>query len=212
MNTRINTSEPSTRAQVWFYIAMLVIVAAALIFSSTYRFPVVVAAPRSAYVAQEFVKMDCPEGWDDIINHLPNWGEVGHHAFRMHHCERAAERGTAPLVVLNIPAKGRHQAQLTNVYIPSTYTTPVPTEDVVLPPVVVIPPVVVTPPTQEPGGEIPGEDQPEGNAPANGNPGNVKDVGHAGEDPNGQGTMPQDNAGGNGNGEHGSQGQGGGKK
>lgn len=42
-----------------------------------------------------------------------------------------------------------------------------------------------------------------------GNPGNTKDAGHAGEDPNGRGTMPLDNAGGNGNGEHGNQGQGG---
>jgi hypothetical protein len=41
----------------------------------------------------------------------------------------------------------------------------------------------------------------------NGNPGNIKDVGNAGENPNGNGTMPNDNAGGNGNGEHGNQGE-----
>lgn len=39
-----------------------------------------------------------------------------------------------------------------------------------------------------------------------GNPGNVKGVGNAGENPNGRDTMPLDNAGGNGNGEHGNQG------
>ena len=39
-----------------------------------------------------------------------------------------------------------------------------------------------------------------------GNPGNTKPVG-TGEDPNGRSTMPADNAGGNGNGEHGNQGQ-----
>ncbi len=42
-----------------------------------------------------------------------------------------------------------------------------------------------------------------------GNPGNIKGVGNAGENPNGKDTMPIDNAGGNGNGEHGNQGQGG---
>lgn len=41
----------------------------------------------------------------------------------------------------------------------------------------------------------------------NGNPGNKKCVGKAGEDPNGRGTMPLDSA--DGNGEHGNQGQGG---
>jgi hypothetical protein len=39
-----------------------------------------------------------------------------------------------------------------------------------------------------------------------GNPGNTKSVGNAGENPNGKNTMPLDNAGGNGNGEHGNQG------
>jgi len=39
-----------------------------------------------------------------------------------------------------------------------------------------------------------------------GNPGNAKSVGNAGENPNGKNTMPLDNAGSNGNGEHGNQG------
>lgn len=57
----------------------------------------------------------------------------------------------------------------------------------------------------------PTRDTPKENKPADslGNPGNTKGVGHAGENPNGKGTMPLDNAGGNGNGEHGNQGQGG---
>lgn len=64
------------------------------------------------------------------------------------------------------------------------------------------PVVVPTPETPE----TPAEDTCE-----HGNPGNTKCVGNAGEDPNGAGTMPQDNAGGGGNGEHGNQGQGGNK-
>jgi hypothetical protein len=43
----------------------------------------------------------------------------------------------------------------------------------------------------------------------NSNPGNLKCKGNSGEDPNGSGTMPQDNTGGNGNGQHGNQGTGG---
>lgn len=76
-------------------------------------------------------------------------------------------------------------------------TTPPPTTTIPTtpPPTTTPPPPVVTPTP---------EDTCEG-----GNPGNIKCVGNAGEDPNGAGTMPLDNAGGNGNGEHGNQGQGG---
>ena len=42
---------------------------------------------------------------------------------------------------------------------------------------------------------------------AKGNPGNLKCVGNAGENPNGKDTMPADNTGGNGNGQHGNQGE-----
>jgi len=73
---------------------------------------------------------------------------------------------------------------------PVVVVTPEPTEEPE-------PIVIVTPPTEE-------EDTCD-----SGNPGNTKCVGNPGEDPNGRGTMPQDNAGGNGNGEHGNQGQGG---
>lgn len=70
---------------------------------------------------------------------------------------------------------------------------------VVAPPatvVVVAPPVVVVDtPVQE-------------NTCTNANPGNTKCKGQAGEDPNGKGTMPEDNTGGNGNGQHGNQGKG----
>jgi hypothetical protein len=81
------------------------------------------------------------------------------------------------------------------------------------------PVIVETPATPEPpiiidnGGEnVPTEPvvTPEPEQPVqpetSGNPGNTKDVGNAGENPNGRGTMDNDNAGGNGNGEHGNQG------
>ena len=84
---------------------------------------------------------------------------------------------------------------------PSLPVAPVePVEPPVVTPPTVTPPTV-TPPTVEP--PVTPEDT------AKGNPGNTKSVGNAGEDPNGKGTMPLDNAGGNGNGEHGNQGQGG---
>jgi hypothetical protein len=98
--------------------------------------------------------------------------------------------------------------------IPSTSVT-ITTQDVTL--------TVDIPATDDSQDEIPGTsitiDEPVVNPPANdpiivevpaddnlGNPGNLKDVGHAGENPNDKDTMPIDNAGGNGNGEHGNQG------
>jgi hypothetical protein len=73
-----------------------------------------------------------------------------------------------------------------------------------------VPTVIVDTPAETPVVDVPADDVPEVTPPAAddnlGNPGNTKDVGHAGENPNGQGTMDDDNAGGNGNGEHGNQG------
>lgn len=68
-----------------------------------------------------------------------------------------------------------------------------PTTTIIDPPVI----IVIEPPAEEGCGH--------------GNTGNTKCVGNAGEDPNGKGTMDNDNAGGNGNGEHGNQGEGGNK-
>jgi hypothetical protein len=109
---------------------------------------------------------------------------------------------------------------------PDPYCLPVPSvntvtketkrdTDVQIIPVTSVEPVEPVVPTETPetpviidnGGETVPSD-PEQPA-ANGNPGNTKCVGNAGEDPNGRGTMPNDNAGGNGNGEHGNQGEGG---
>lgn len=77
---------------------------------------------------------------------------------------------------------------------PDITNTPDPTEEVTSTP---------EPPTNTP--EPPATEKPCDK----GNPGNTKCVGNAGEDPNGKGTMPNDNAGGNGNGATGNQGEGG---
>jgi hypothetical protein len=89
---------------------------------------------------------------------------------------------------------------------PVIVDVPVTPEPPAVEPPVIVPtqePPVVTPPVITP--EVPSTPEPS-NA---GNPGNLKDVGNAGENPNGRGTMDNDNAGGNGNGEHGNQGEGG---
>jgi hypothetical protein len=110
---------------------------------------------------------------------------------------------------------------------PDPYCIPVPsvavvetvkkdTDDTVTPAIVDVPVTPETPVIIDNGGEnVPTEPvvMPEPETPATeepaGNPGNLKDVGNAGENPNGRGTMDNDNAGGNGNGEHGNQGEGG---
>jgi hypothetical protein len=105
-----------------------------------------------------------------------------------------------PSVAVVEQAKEREQDVPVIVDVPATPEPPA-----VEPPVIVPTqePPVVTPPVITP--EVPSTPEPS-NA---GNPGNTKDVGNAGENPNGRGTMDNDNAGGNGNGEHGNQGEGG---
>jgi hypothetical protein len=105
-----------------------------------------------------------------------------------------------PSVAVVEQAKEREQDTPVIVDVPATPEPPA-----VEPPVIVPTqePPVVTPPVITP--EVPSTPEPS-NA---GNPGNLKDVGNAGENPNGRGTMDNDNAGGNGNGEHGNQGEGG---
>jgi hypothetical protein len=99
--------------------------------------------------------------------------------------------------------------------ITTTVTVP-PTETVTAPPPITetttptpeLPTPTPVPPTQTPVPTTPVVTEPPATEEPceNGNPGNLKCVGNAGEDPNGHGTMPEDNAGGDGNGEHGNQG------
>jgi hypothetical protein len=105
-----------------------------------------------------------------------------------------------PSVAVVEQAKEREQDTPVIVDVPATPEPPT-----VEPPVIVPTqePPVVTPPVITP--EVPSTPEPS-NA---GNPGNTKNVGNAGENPNGRGTMDNDNAGGHGNGEHGNQGEGG---
>jgi hypothetical protein len=105
------------------------------------------------------------------------------------------------------PAQDKEREQDTqDTNTPAIVDAPVTPEPPAVEPPVIVPtqePPVVTPPVITP--EVPSTPEPS-NA---GNPGNTKDVGNAGENPNGRGTMDNDNAGGNGNGEHGNQGEGG---
>jgi hypothetical protein len=98
-----------------------------------------------------------------------------------------------PSVAVVERAKEREQDTSVIVDVPATPEPPA-----VEPPVVEPEQPVITP-------EVPSTPEPS-NA---GNPGNTKNVGNAGENPNGRGTMDNDNAGGNGNGQHGNQGEGG---
>lgn len=195
--------------------AVIILIAIALVVRNAARFnsfPVVDAAspshtavyafryapPSSPSLDMSDYKKVCPEGWVhvDPSTYIDN-GTTRNKGIREHHCEKPGVLygavDYAKLVKVRATKAIIPTTTIVTVDVPVTVTPTPPTETPVV--------VVVTPePTQPPVEEETCE---------SGNPGNLKCVGNAGEDPNGAGTMDNDNAGGNGNGQHGNQGEGG---